>query len=177
MQVRLRRSKLLTVARMPKGRPPDPRRERRGTGNRPKRTENRPSRDVVPAGTAVPVLMQPPETLPSAVHEVWHAAVADLGGAGYLRPSFIPTLLAYCEAVYVHAQASLSIHRSGLVVKGTNGPMTNPMLKVQKDAAATILRYADALGMNPAARIRLALEEANTMSTLASISASLDARS
>lgn len=118
----------------------------------------------------------PPASLPEQVHDVWRAAVLDLGGTGYMRDSFLPVLTAYCEAVWVHAEASANIHKFGMLVRGSNGPMTNPLLKVQKDAAAAILRYADALGFTAAARIRLALEEASTMSTLASLNASLDAR-
>lgn len=119
----------------------------------------------------------PPESLPVEVHPIWQAAVADLGGAGRMRASFMPQLAAYCEAVYVHAQASANIHQFGVLVKGANGPVANPLLKVQKDSAATILRFADALGMTPAARIRLALEEVTGMSILASLNASLDGRS
>lgn len=167
---------------MAKGRPPDPKRGKRGTGNHPQRSEKKPSRAVVPidavTGRALTPIeaFPPPASLPEAVHDVWHAAVMDLGGTGYMRDSFLPQLMAYCEAVYIHAEASANIKKVGLLVKGANGPMTNPLLKVQKDSAAMILRFADALGFTPAARIRLALEEASTMSTLASLNASLDAR-
>lgn len=168
--------------RVAKGRPRDPNRERRGTGHRPQASESRPSRSLVPIDAATgraltPIdVYPPPAELPEAAHDVWRAAVMDLGGTGYMRESFLPVLTAYCQAVLRHAEATANINRVGLLVRGTNGPVVNPLVKVEKDMAAAILRYADALGFTPAARIRLALEEASTMSTLASLNASLDSR-
>ena len=42
---------------------------------------------------------------------------------------------------------------------GRWGPTTNPSLKTQKEAGATILRVATELGLSPAARTRLGLLE------------------
>jgi len=164
---------------MAKGRPPDPSRARRGRGTRPKPGEAKPAKALVPLPVKpVPLspvdAYPPPDSLPAAVHEVWRAAVADLGGAGHMRASFVPQLRAYCEAVFVHAEASANIAQFGVLVKGPSGPIANPLIKVQKDAAATVLRYADSLGLTPAARIRLALEEVTGMSILASLNQSLD---
>lgn len=165
---------------MAKGRPPDPARARRGTGNRPKPGEAKKVKPLVPViGSAVAVseAFPPPADLPEAVHEVWRAAVADLGGANHMRDSFIPTLAAYCQAVYVHAQASANIAQYGVLVRGQNGvPAANPLLKIQKDAAATMLRYAETLGLTPAARIRVGLMEVTGMSLLAGINATLDGK-
>lgn len=119
-----------------------------------------------------------PETLPEPLHEVWRAAVDDLGGAGHMRAAFLPQLEAYCQAVWLHAQAVAEVRARGLMVKGIAGrSIVNPAVRVQKDAAATILRYADALGFTPSARIRMALEEVAGMSVLASLNASLDSAS
>lgn len=91
-----------------------------------------------------------------------------------MRQSFVSSVEVYCEAVYIHAQASANINSVGVLVKGQNGPMPNPLLKVQKDAAATMLRYADSLGLTPAARIRLGLMEITGMSLLSSINSSIE---
>ena len=156
---------------MAKGRPADPKRAVRGTGNRPAAGKAKAKAPVVLA----PIPTYPaPTTLPVEVHAVWDAIVADLGGANHMRESYLPSLEAYCNAVYVHAQATANIAQYGLLVKGTNGPMTNPLLKVQKDAAATMLRYAETFGLTPAARIRLGLMEITGMSILGSLSNSLD---
>lgn len=158
---------------MAKGRPADPNRVKRGTGNRPAPGKAKAKAPVV-------LVAQPtypaPATLPKEVHAVWDAIVADLGGANHMRESYLPSLEAYCNAVYVHAQATANIAQFGLLVKGTNGPMTNPLLKVQKDAAATMLRYAETFGLTPAARIRLGLMEITGMSILGTLNSSLDGK-
>lgn len=165
---------------MTKGRPADPSRARRGTGNRPKPGEAKKVKPaiVVPGagGEIVKVTEQfpPPATLPDQVHGIWRAAVADLGGANHMRESFVPALEAYCNAVYVHAQAIANIQQYGVLVKGPHGPVVNPLLKVQKDSAASMLRYAETLGLTPAARVRVGLMEVTGMSLLAGINATLD---
>jgi P27 family predicted phage terminase small subunit len=163
---------------MAKGRPADPTRARRGTGNRPKPGEAKASKVplVVPGASAVslPESFPPPAELPVQVHDVWRAAVADLGGANHMRDSFMPALSAYCNAVYIHAQAAANIQEYGVLVAGPNGmPIANPLLKVQKDAAATMLRFAETLGLTPAARIRVGLMEVTGMSLLAGINQAL----
>ena len=114
-----------------------------------------------------------PPGLPAAVHGVWETACADIGGR--LRESDVPQLLAYVEAVWVHSQASAEIHGDGLLVSGASGALTaHPLLKVQKDAAASMLRLADALGLTPAARIRMAVGEVTGLSVLAGLNQQLD---
>lgn len=163
---------------MTKGRPADPSRAKRGTGNRPKPGEARKVKQelVVPKTHQVEQAeaFPPPKTLPDAVHEVWRAAVADLGGANHMRSSYEPVLSAYCQAVYIHAQAGANIEQYGVLVKGPNGPIPNPLIKVQKDAAATMLRYAETLGLTPAARVRVGLMEVTGMSLLAGIGQALE---
>lgn len=157
---------------MTKGRPVDPTRAKRGTGNRPKPGEAKKAKTPVVLGA--PATYAPPATLPKEVHEVWHAVVQDLGGANHMRASFVPSITAYCQAVYLHAQASANINQIGILVKGTSGPIPNPLIKVQKDASATMLRYAETLGLTPAARIRLGLMEITGMSLLGTLNKTLD---
>jgi P27 family predicted phage terminase small subunit len=167
---------------MSKGRPADPSRARRGTGNRPKPGEAKVAKPVpiVPGATTKDVAQvdpfPPPATLPDEVAAVWRAAVSDLGGANHMRESYIPTLEAYCNAVYVHAQAIANIQQYGVLVKGPHGPVTNPLLKVQKDASATMLRYAETLGLTPAARVRVGLMEVTGMSLLAGIGQAIEGK-
>lgn len=161
---------------MPKGRPVDPGRARRGTGNRPKPGEAKKAKAISPIAIAVPAEAFPPTAnVPAEVHDIWRAVVADLGGANNMRASFVPAVEAYCLAVYTHAQAAQNIQQFGILVKGPNGtPITNPLLKVQKDAAATMLRFAETLGLTPAARIRLGLMEITGISLLSSLNSALD---
>ena len=163
---------------MTKGRKPDPTRAKRGTGNRPahgavKVIETSP----LVAVDAAPEEFPPPETLPEIIHPVWRSVISDLGGANHMRESYLPAVTAYCEALYIHAEASENIHQFGVLVKGPNGPMPNPLIRVQKDAAATLLRYAETLGLTPSGRIRLGLMEVTGMSLLGSLQDSLDRKS
>ncbi len=160
---------------MAKGRPVDPARARRGTGNHPKPGEARKPRAVSPLVVATPPEAFPPSpVIPAEVHAVWRSVVSDLGAANNMRASYLPAVEAYCLAVYTHAQAATNITQFGVLVKGPNGPIANPLLKVQKDAAATMLRFAETLGLTPAARIRLGLMEITGMSILSTLNTSLD---
>ena len=164
---------------MTKGRPADPSRARRGTGNRPAQGTPRAVKVAPAIAAAVPAQIErfpPPETLPEIVHPVWRAIVEDLGGSNHMRESYLPALTSYCEAVWLHAEASANIHEYGILVKGERGPMPNPLIRVQKDAAATMLRYAESLGLTPAGRIRLGLMEVTGMSLLGSLQLALDGK-
>jgi P27 family predicted phage terminase small subunit len=164
---------------MAAGRKPDPGRERRGTGNRPAQGARRAPRAApeleppeLEGEEAAPSLAErfpPPASLPEWVHGRWRDVIEDLGGSDHMRVSYLPAIEAYCAAIAVHAEATQHLRENGLIVLAENGPRANPMIRVQKDAAATILRFADALGMTPAGRIRLGLMEVAGKSILLGI--------
>lgn len=160
---------------MPKGRPASPTSVKRGTNNKSASTQRRKTAEAsLVTVQAAPEQFPPTAVVPAEVHDVWRSVVADLGGANNMRQSFVPAIEAYCLAVYTHAQAAAQIREYGVLVKGNNGPMANPMLKVQKDSAASMLRFAETLGLTPAARIRLGLMEITGMSLLSTLNAGLD---
>ncbi len=142
-----------------KGRPADPRRAKRGTGNTPTAGKQKTALAKAPPTAAELVHAEPPADLPEIVHAVWQACVAEMSGNRHLRAPDLVLLRAYCEAVAVHAEASAEIHNLGVLLDGPMGPQTNPMLRVQKDAAATIRQLSDVLGLNPLARIRAGIME------------------
>lgn len=114
---------------------------------------------MLPADVEIDAFMAPVE-MPAAAREVWEIVVTDLVGDGHLRKSDTPLVKAYCEAAYVHAEASAIIHRVGVLVKAAGGRIVpNPMLRVQKDAATTMRQLSDVIGLNPLARIRAGLME------------------
>ena len=118
-----------------------------------------------------------PDSLPWQVRGIWDIAVADLGGSGRMREAYLPQLIAYCEAVYLHKRASTALQDDDLTVFGAMGGRTvNPLIRIQKDAALVMLRFADSLGLTPTARMRLALEEVVGMSILQSLKSELDGR-
>ena len=121
-----------------------------------------------------PQAFPPTDLIPTQVHDVWHAVVNELGGSNSMRPAFVPIIEAYALAVNTHALAGAEVQESGILVEGVHGPVANPMLKVQKDSAATMLRLAETLGLTPAARIRLGLLEITGQSLLTTLNTQLD---
>jgi P27 family predicted phage terminase small subunit len=145
---------------MAKGRPPDPRRERRGTGNRAAVGHAKPTTGrALPAPPAL-AGAEPPADLPAAVAPLWISCVAEMVANRHLRETDLILLKVYCEAIALHEETSTQIHRLGVLVSGTQGPMVNPLIRVRERAAQTMRQYSEILGLNPSARIRAGLQEA-----------------
>ena len=149
---------------MAKGRPPDPGRARRGTGHRPQAGRGK-VLDVLPAE----VDLTPPAELPPGAAELWRRAAAELAPRG-LNTGDLPLVEMLVVAAYRHRQARAFIDQIGLLVESKKrGPILNPLLKVEKETAATYLRLAETLGLSPAARVRLGLMEIAGQSILLTI--------
>jgi P27 family predicted phage terminase small subunit len=82
-----------------------------------------------------------------------------MGANRQLRASDLVLLRAYVEAVFVHAEASAKVHEFGVLVASPRGPVPNPMIRVQDNAARTIRLLSENLGLNPMARIRAGIME------------------
>ena len=93
--------------------------------------------------------LQPPADLDPQMHEIWNAVITDIGGETKIRKSYLPSIYAYCQAVHIHAQATEHIKQYGILVKSPQGAIPNPLIRVQKDAAAAMLKYAYLLGLAP----------------------------
>lgn len=133
---------------MTKGRP---RNARRDELEGPKKAPAQPHLPKVPGSLAE---SEPPEEMDPAAKDVWRLAIADMARSKVLVPSDLASLKVWCEAFADHEDASRIIRETGRLVKGAHGPMPNPMLRVKKEAAATMRQYSDILGLNPLARIR-----------------------
>jgi len=136
-----------------KGRPNDPKRRRRGTGHRRQ------------AGDAIPVALvpqpesnvpEPPDDLPDEAKLMWIAVVEELQPRG-LRPGDLFGIEAMVVAAYRHRQARRKIDELGILVKGLTGPMVNPLIRMERDEAATFLRWAEQFGITLSSRIRMGL--------------------
>ena len=125
------------------------------------------------AVTPVEESLQPPEGLPEAAHGLWRIAVDELCSLRTLHASDLPLLEMMVTSAYRHRQARAQIDALGMHVKGQRGPMVNPLLKVERDEAASYLRLAETLGLTPVARLRLGLIKLAGASLLASIDAEL----
>jgi len=112
---------------------------------------------------------EPPETLPESGHELWTTICSELVPRG-LTAGELPLVEMLVRAVLRNRQASRAIDRYGILltyrVGGSVRGVPNPMLRVEKDTAATCLRLAETLGLSPAARVRLGLMQVAGQSLL-----------
>ena len=149
---------------MAKGRPPDPRREKRGTGNRP--LPGKRHVEVMPAAPGIDI--SPPPDIPEAAHELWHRVVAELETMGMHEADLLLVEMLII-AVHRHRQARAAVNKIGILVAGQKRPEVNPLLKVEKDTAHTYVRLCETLGLSPAARARLGLMHIAGQSMLVNI--------
>jgi len=147
-----------------KGRPPDPARAKRETGHRDLVGQRKPV-EVLPA---LPLALDPPATIPDEAHELWTRAVTELQPRG-LNAGDLPLVEMLVMAAHRNRQARAVVDRLGVLYRGDKGAAVNPMLRIEKETAATYLRLAETLGLSPAARVRLGLMQIAGQSLLVNI--------
>lgn len=102
--------------------------------------------------TAPEGLPEAPE-MSDAVHDVWVYTMRQLDVMHCVSLADRDALVCYCEAVVMHRRASERLASDGLVVETTRGGlMRNPVIQVQRDAAATIRTFAREFGLTPSGR-------------------------
>lgn len=153
---------------MTKGRPADPTRAKRGTGNRPQ----------VDAGAAiVPIekqfLPEPPADLPEEAQEMFRRVIQELSPRG-LREADLESITMMCHSAWLHSEARRRLTQTGVLLKTPRGVIVNPLIKVARDEASTYLRLADAFGLTLASRLRLGLMQLTGESILQSLNNDLD---
>lgn len=107
----------------------------------------------------------PPYEMTDDVAEVWEYTVDQLAAMRTASPADRDALAVYCEAVALHRRASKLLAETNILVRtqrgrgAGSGPafMRNPLLQVQRDAAATIRGYAQEFGLTPSARSEINL--------------------
>lgn len=154
------------------GRPADPTRARRQTGNRPKPGEAKPKAEVVVA-QVVPGLPAAPAGLPTAAVPLWETMVGELWARG-VKDADLEGVRMMVMAGFRNRQAAAAVDEYGLIVEGPKGPMVNPAVKVEKETAATFIRFAEAFGLTLAARLRLGLMQLAGESLLQGLMKDLD---
>jgi P27 family predicted phage terminase small subunit len=157
-----------------KGRPRDPKRARRQTGNRAKPGELRVLRPKAQGYVEVFEDPEPPADIPERAQEIWRALVPDLHPQ-YRKAADLEALRMLCVSAERSRQATETIATYGLIVEGLRGPIVNPALKVERDAAGLYLKLAEQLGLTMAARLRLGLVLAQGASLAAQLSDELGA--
>jgi P27 family predicted phage terminase small subunit len=95
-------------------------------------------------------------THPHAV-AVWNAVVGELHPRG-LRPIDLEAVRMLCRQAALAYDAAALVDGGGLVIKGDHGqPITNPAIRIERDAANLYLRFAERFGLDIASRMRLGL--------------------
>jgi P27 family predicted phage terminase small subunit len=99
-------------------------------------------------------LPEAPAEMSDEVRAVWDYTVGILGPMRLATPADRDALACYCEAVVTHRKASAGLAQTGIIVRTSRGntPMRNPLLAVQRDAAALIRVFAREFGLTPSAR-------------------------
>lgn len=97
--------------------------------------------------------MEVPADVSDEVAAVWRARLPELEAMKLAFPSDIDSWRAFCEAVVIHEKASRILATSPVLIKGLHGGLIrNPALQVQRDAALSLLRFAQQFGLTPSAR-------------------------
>lgn len=137
---------------MTRGRPAKPTRLKELAGNPGKRAINR--KEPKPTGAA-----EPPKTLTKDAAAIWKRVVAAMPVATYTRADE-SLIAAYCEAVALHRRATAEIDAKGMTVAGSTGQLTiSPFVKIQADQARLIVSLGGRLGLDPASRQSLHVED------------------
>jgi P27 family predicted phage terminase small subunit len=118
-----------------------------------------------PEPPAIEVCPEPPAFLAGYAGEEWRRVAPALHVIGVLREVDMQILAGYCQNYAVWRTAVEALARvaaqdpvmHGLLIQAADGtPRRNPLVKVAADAANDMLRFANDLGIGPAARARIA---------------------
>lgn len=99
----------------------------------------------------------PPDGLSDEVRAVWDYTLEQLAAMGTATPADRDALVAYCEAVIVHRKASALLAQSNVLIRSAKGGalIRNPVVQIQRDAAATLRGFAQEFGLTPSARAEI----------------------
>lgn len=107
-----------------------------------------------------PVAARCPSWLSAETKIVWRRTARQLKAMGLLYAADEDILTAYAGAVVTYARATALVDSDGLLVEGRrDGMVTNPAVRIQRDAATLIRMLASELGLTPASRSRLNAQE------------------
>ena len=144
---------------LPKGRKPDPTRARRATGHRRKAGDVKIASEpgaLLLVDSAGPPPAPEDLTHPHAI-AVWDRIVAELYPRG-LRPVDYEAVRMTARQAAIAYDAGRAVEAGGLVVIGALGaPVTNPAVRIERDAANLYLRFSERFGLDVASRMRLGL--------------------
>jgi len=106
-----------------------------------------------------PAVPEPPPILTGHARAEWIRLAPELYRLRLLTVADLMPFAAYCQAFgrWRAAEAALEQLGQHLVVRGTSGdPIANPLLRISRQAADDMVRFAGHFGLSPAARARIA---------------------
>ncbi|OKO77247.1 phage terminase small subunit P27 family [Bradyrhizobium sp. AS23.2] len=106
----------------------------------------------------------PPDWLSAYAREEWLRAGPQLHHLRLLSVLDIGPFAAYCEAYSTWRTAAEALARfaerddatRGLLIKSSEGPKTNPLVRIASRAAEDMVSFASQFGLTPVARARIA---------------------
>ena len=87
----------------------------------------------------------------------WRLVLPVLLNAGLVTTTDASTLEAFCEAYQDWKDAAAVIRKEGQIIDTPFGAKANPAVKIQNDARAQCMTYAQRFGLDPASRSRIAV--------------------
>ncbi|MHC2396500.1 P27 family predicted phage terminase small subunit [Bradyrhizobium barranii subsp. barranii] len=108
----------------------------------------------------------PPVRLKDEAREEWLRLAPELHQLGLLTVADLAPLMLYCDAysTWCEAQDAMTAvkaddpHHFGLLTRTERGMAANALIKIARDAAHDLLRYAQEFGFTPASRSRIAAD-------------------
>jgi P27 family predicted phage terminase small subunit len=122
-------------------------------------------KDRINTNEPKPIKAEPkcPTWISKDARKVWKRTTDQLRGMGILYEADIDLIVAYCNSVVNYQKATEIVDQQGVLVEGRrDGAVTNPAVRVQRDAATLIRMLASELGLTPSSRSRLTLENDDT---------------
>lgn len=110
--------------------------------------------EPVPTPTAT-VPDAPQFLAPYAVDE-WNRVAPDLHRLGLLTPLDLTCFAAYCQSFARWRTSEEAVADAAMIVPASSGAAAvNPLLRIARNAAADMVRFAGEFGLTPVARARL----------------------
>lgn len=137
---------------MVRGRKPTPQVLQLVKGERPDRINT----DAPVAEAGIPDC---PSTHPDVI-AIWDHTMKQLQSMRVMTMADRDMLLAYCQAVYTHNEATRILNDEGLIITGVTGALTtHPASRIQRDSATAMRSIAAEFGLTPAARTRIKVRD------------------
>jgi P27 family predicted phage terminase small subunit len=103
-----------------------------------------------------------PDWLSDDAKEIWKRTVKQLKQMGTLSVADVDLIAAYCNAVVTYKKATDLVDKSGVLIKGRrDGVVTNPAVRIQRDAAQLIRQLGAEFGLSPSSRSRISVDGAS----------------